>query len=57
MGLQAIKKYDIDVSQSYMIGDKDKDIEFGNKLGCRRSIMVGEGTSFSDAVDAILSDQ
>ena len=57
MGLQAVEKYDIDVSQSYMIGDKDKDIEFGSRLGCRRSIMVGEGTSFSDAVDSILSEQ
>jgi histidinol phosphatase-like enzyme len=57
MGLQAIDKYDIDVSQSYMIGDKDKDIEFGNRLGCKRSIMVGEGLSFSEAVDAILSEQ
>jgi len=57
MGLQAVEKYDIDVSQSYMIGDKDKDIEFGSRLGCKRSIMVGEDTSFSDAVDSILSEQ
>ena len=56
MGLQAVEKYDIDVSQSYMIGDADKDIEFGEKLGCRRSIKVGKGLSFSDAVEMILDD-
>ncbi|MBR6911628.1 MAG: HAD family hydrolase, partial [Candidatus Methanomethylophilaceae archaeon] len=56
MGLQAVEKYDIDVSQSYMIGDADKDIEFGKKLGCRRSIKVGKGLSFSDAVEMILDD-
>ena len=56
MGLQAVEKYDIDVSQSYMIGDADKDIEFGEKLGCRRSIKVGKDLSFSDAVEMILDD-
>jgi len=55
MGLQAVEKYGIDVSQSYMVGDADKDIQFGERLGCRRSIKVGEGLSFSDAVDIILS--
>lgn len=56
MGLQAVEKYNIDVSQSYMIGDADKDIEFGEKLGCRRSIKVGKDLSFSDAVEMILDD-
>jgi len=55
MGLKAVEKYGIDVSQSYMVGDADKDIQFGERLGCRRSIKVGEGLSFSDAVDIILS--
>ena len=56
LGLQAVEKYDIDVSQSYMVGDADKDIEFGEKLGCKRSIRVGNGVSFSDAVEIILND-
>jgi len=56
MGQQAVAKYDIDVSQSYMIGDADKDIEFGERLGCKRSFRVDENFSFSDAVDSILSD-
>jgi len=56
MGQQAVAKYDIDVSQSYMIGDAEKDIEFGERLGCKRSFRVDENFSFSDAVDSILSD-
>ncbi len=56
MGLAAVSKYDIDVSRSYMIGDADKDLEFGRRLGCRRSIKVGDGIGFSDAVDMILQD-
>jgi histidinol-phosphate phosphatase family protein len=56
LGLRAVEKYGIDVSQSYMVGDADKDIEFGERLGCRRSIRVGVGVSFSDAVDTILRD-
>lgn len=56
MGLAAVSKYDIDVTQSYMIGDADKDIEFGERLGCRRSFRVDAGFSFSDAVDCILKD-
>ena len=37
-----------------MVGDKDKDVEFGRRLGCR-TVKVGDGVSFSDAVDEILS--
>lgn len=56
MGLAAVEKYDIDVGSSYMIGDADKDIQFGERLGCRRSIKVGDGLTFSDAVDIILKE-
>lgn len=57
LGLRAVERYDIDVSRSYMIGDADKDIEFGRRLGCRRSLRVGGGISFSDAVESILGDR
>ncbi len=53
MGLEAIAKYGIDPSRSYMIGDHDKDIEFGRKLGCG-TVKVGEGMTFVQAVDFIL---
>lgn len=39
MGLQLIKKYDIDVAHSYMIGDKKADVEFGHAIGAK-SVLV-----------------
>jgi histidinol-phosphate phosphatase family protein len=54
MGLAAIRRYGIDPGQSFMIGDHDKDMEFGRRLGCKDCIKVGSGLTFSDAVDMIL---
>lgn len=56
MGLAAIAKYGIDPSRSWMVGDHDKDVEFGTRLGCR-TVKVGQGVSFSDAVDIILASE
>lgn len=56
LGLRAIEKYGIDASASYMIGDHEKDMEFADNLGCRKGIKVGNGKTFTDAVDEILSD-
>jgi D-glycero-D-manno-heptose 1,7-bisphosphate phosphatase len=43
--LDAAAKLGIDVSQSYMVGDKVSDIEAGDNAGCAQSILVrtGEG--------------
>ena len=54
MGLQAIAKYDLDPSKCWMIGDHDKDMEFGRQLGMR-TVKVSSEVSFSDAVEKILS--
>lgn len=40
---QAVKELDIDISSSFMIGDKGSDIEAGRRAGCR-TIVVGGGT-------------
>ncbi len=56
MGLAAISKHSINPIRSWMVGDHDKDMEFGRRLGCR-TVKVGNGTSFSDAVDVILSSE
>ncbi len=40
MGLDLIKKYHIDATQSYMIGDKKADVEFGNALGCKTILVT-----------------
>ena len=45
--LQAAKDFNIDLSQSFMIGDSDRDVEAGENAGCRKSVKVetneGEG--------------
>lgn len=38
--LQAAKDFNIDLSQSYMIGDSERDVEAGRNAGCKESIMV-----------------
>ncbi len=53
MGERAVKDFDIDVSGSFMIGDSDADMAFGNGLGCT-PLRIEEGFSFADAVDRIL---
>lgn len=54
LGILAAKEHDIDLKGSYMVGDSDADMEFGNSLGCR-SIRVGSGFTFGDAVNEILA--
>ncbi len=53
MGLQAINKYNLDPVECWMIGDKDKDIQFGERLGFR-SRRVSPEKKFSEVVDEIL---
>ncbi len=40
LGLDLIKKYHIDPAQSYMIGDKKADVEFGNAIGCKTVLVT-----------------
>lgn len=55
--LQAAEKYNIDLGQSYMVGDSDSDIKAGNTAGCK-SIYIGKEdiscTAFA-AYDSLLS--
>ena len=55
LGIQAIMRHGINPVSSYMIGDSDKDVLFGQRLGCR-TIKVGPGMTFVDAVECILKD-
>ena len=38
--LQAAKDFNIDLSQSYMIGDSSRDVEAGRSAGCKESILI-----------------
>ncbi len=40
--LQAAKDFNIDLSQSYMIGDSARDVEAGGNAGVKGSVKVGE---------------
>ena len=62
MVFQAARDLDIDLSQSYIIGDSEMDVELARRAGCKAGIRVGEqgGTgdlvavSFSDAVHQVI---
>ncbi|MCQ2053555.1 MAG: HAD-IIIA family hydrolase, partial [archaeon] len=55
MAIEALKKYNINTFRSYMVGDSDNDILFGNAIGCK-SYKVSAEYTFSDAVNDILLD-
>lgn len=56
--LKAIEKYDIDIQNSWMIGDKDTDIECGKAAGTK-TIKVRENkgiNNLSEIIEVILND-
>ena len=55
MLLQAAKDFNIDLAQSYMIGDSTRDVEAGKNAGCKESILVTEEQSLLQIVTALLS--
>lgn len=44
MFLSAAEKYNIDLSQSWMVGDGKNDILAGLNAGCHTALLIGEGT-------------
>jgi len=54
MLLQAAVEYDIDLQQSFMIGDKLADIEAGQRAGCQSIlVMTGYGESIATKPEVI----
>lgn len=52
---KAAEEFNIDLSQSYMIGDREKDVAAGIAAGCKKSLMVENGKNLLDLVkDEIL---
>ena len=41
----AAKDFNIDLSQSYMIGDSLKDVEAGKNAGCKESFLINSDDS------------
>lgn len=52
MILQAAEKYNIDLANSYMIGDGDNDMEAGLSAGCK-CLKIEEGRTLKDCIDLI----
>jgi D-glycero-D-manno-heptose 1,7-bisphosphate phosphatase len=53
MLLAAAEKYNIDLAQSWMIGDSGRDVQAGQAAGCRTAL-IGEGEYGQDATCASL---
>lgn len=53
MILQACKDFDIDVSQSYLIGDKQRDCDAGINAGCKDTFLF-DGSNLYNLVKKIL---
>ena len=49
MLLQAAKDFNIDLLESFMVGDSENDIQAGKAAGCR-TVLIGEGDYGQDIV-------
>lgn len=52
--LQAAKELNIDLSQSFMIGDSENDVLAGKNAGCKKSVQIDNDLSLLDAVERLL---
>lgn len=55
--LQAAKDYNIDLSESYMIGDSERDVEAGKAAGCNESLLIktNEDGALLDVIRSLFS--
>lgn len=52
---KAIKEFDIDIKNSWLIGDSESDIIAGKKIGCK-TILIKTNSGLKEAVQQILND-
>lgn len=53
MILKSAQKFNIDLRQSWMVGDRETDIKCGHSAGCRTILINSEGSTFSTEPDYI----
>ncbi len=53
MLLQAARAHEIDLTESWMIGDSIKDVEAGRNAGCKTAQLLSDGAPESDIADVI----
>ena len=46
----ACRDFNIDVSQSFMVGDSQRDVESGQNAGCKKSVLVSDTYTLMDFV-------
>lgn len=51
--LQAAKDFNIDLSQSYMIGDNENDLKAGENAGCKESFIIKDGENILEIINRI----
>lgn len=54
--LRAAAVHGIDLTRSYMVGDRLKDVEAGLAAGCKTILIAGEGQYSADAIGVISPD-
>jgi D-glycero-D-manno-heptose 1,7-bisphosphate phosphatase len=52
MILKAAEKYNIDLGQSYMVGDDKRDVQAGINAGCKPVFLTGAGEEKKDSFDS-----
>ena len=55
MLLAAARGHDIDLAASWMIGDSDKDVEAGKRVGCRTARLISDGKPADSGADVLAS--
>lgn len=57
--LQAAKDFNIDLSESYMIGDSHRDVEAGENAGVKKSILINENNenAMLSIINEIIKDE
>jgi D,D-heptose 1,7-bisphosphate phosphatase len=55
--LQAAKDFNIDLSQSIMIGDSDRDVEAGKNAGCCVNIRIAPDMSLRNTVETLFGNK
>lgn len=56
MLLQAARDFNIDLENSWMVGDGENDIAAGNRAGCRTALVGNAGGEYGQAVTALSLD-
>lgn len=47
MLLNAVDDWNIDIQNSYMIGDRNSDVEAGNRAGVKQSVLIKQNEPFA----------